>query len=349
MKIKYDITFHPKWWNTHAGIDFSRSFFDDPQVRIEADIKMRRTLFEKFAEYGKGEECPSPRPLLGTNLLAAGYLHSEILGCDIIYAPDNSPVVVPRNIELENITEKLGYSGLAASKVWQKVENQIDFLLSKYGRVESYINLMGVQNIAMDIAGQDLMLAYYDEPDELHRLFRIITDCLLDTGRRLKELTGSISEGVTAIIGESHPGAYLTSDCSCEMIPNKIYEEFLLQYDTELAETFGSFGIHHCGATMEHLLRGYSKVPNLDFLEVGAGSDVSEIRKEFRNTFLNLRVSPVALNDMSEAELEKHIYRLIETGDNNAHQVSISCVGIDDGVSDDRISAFLRICDRINL
>ena len=131
---------------------------------------------------------------------------------------------------------------------------------------------MGVQNIAMDLVGQDLMLAYYDEPEGLHKLFTGITDCLIATGRRLKELTSNISEGVTAIIGKSHPDVYLTSNCSCEMIPNNIYEEFLLEHDIRLAEEFEHFrAVHHCGATMEHILQGYNKIPNLDFLEVGAG------------------------------------------------------------------------------
>ena len=206
MKINYDVTFHPKWWNQSAGIDFTQPFFDNPKVRIESDITMRRTLFEKFGDYGLGEENPSPRPLLGTNLLAAGYLHSEILGCEIIYAPDNSPVVVPRNYDLDDIADTPVYTGLENSSVWQRTEEQILFLQKEYGAVESYINLMGVQNIAMDILGQDLMLAYYDDPESLHILLREITACLRDVGRRLKEVSdNTISAGVTAIIDKSHP------------------------------------------------------------------------------------------------------------------------------------------------
>ncbi len=349
MKINYDITFHPKWWHKNAGIDFSKSFFDDPRTRIDYDITMRKTLFTRFGSFGLGEENPEPRPLLGTNLLAAGYLHSEILGCTIQYAPDNSPVVVPLNYELEDIADNPVYTGLGNSKVWQKVEKQLAFLKQEYGTVESYINLMGVQNIAMDILGQDLMLAYYDDPESLHLLLRAITDCLKDTGKRLKEFSSSISEGVTAIIGRSHPETYLTSNCSCEMIPNALYEEFLLQYDIELAKEFKSYGIHHCGATMEHVINGYSKVPNIDFLEVGAGSEVTKIREVFPATFLNLRVSPVALQNSSERELEALVNNLVRDGYNEQKQLSVSCVGIDDSISDERISLFLKICDSIDI
>ena len=96
-KIPYDITFHPTWWHENAGIDFSQPFFDDYRVRMESDVKMRRTMYEHFGAYGIGEKDPQPRPLLGTDLLAAGYLYSELMGCDIVYQPDNSPQVVCRS------------------------------------------------------------------------------------------------------------------------------------------------------------------------------------------------------------------------------------------------------------
>ncbi len=56
MHIEYDITYHPEWWHQEAGIDFSQPFFDEPQVRIEADMKMRRILFDKFGSFGLGLE-----------------------------------------------------------------------------------------------------------------------------------------------------------------------------------------------------------------------------------------------------------------------------------------------------
>lgn len=81
--MRYDITFHPSWWHKNAGVDFTQEFFDDPRYRMECDVRMRKTLYEHFGDYGIGDKEPKRRPLLGTDLLAAGYLHSEILGCRI--------------------------------------------------------------------------------------------------------------------------------------------------------------------------------------------------------------------------------------------------------------------------
>lgn len=74
------------------------------------------------------------------------------------------------------------------------------------------------------------------------------------------------------------PDCYLTSNCSVEMISNDLYTKFVLPLDQRLADTFGSFGIHHCGKTMEHVAQGYSKVKGLTFAEVGAGPGLCPIR-----------------------------------------------------------------------
>ena len=131
-KIPYDITFHPTWWHENAGIDFSQPFFDDYRVRMESDVKMRRTMYEHFGAYGIGEKDPQPRPLLGTDLLAAGYLYSELMGCDIVYQPDNSPQVVCRNLEAEDL-DQVEVPDLDSSPVWARTQKQIDALLEKYG------------------------------------------------------------------------------------------------------------------------------------------------------------------------------------------------------------------------
>lgn len=342
--IKYDITFHPSWWHKNADIQFTQDFFDEPEYRMECDVKMRKTLYEHFGDFGIGEKEPAKRPLLGTDLLAAGYLHSQLMGCDIIYQPDNSPQVVCRELDEEQIKE-IKAPDLAQSPVWQATQKQIDYLTDKYGRVEPYVNLMGVQNIAMDLMGQELFMAYYEDEDAIHGLLREITKLSIDVGQRFRALSDDISGGVTAIVRQTVPGCYLTSNCSVEMVSQAQYEEFLLPYDIELANAFGSYGIHHCGQTMEHVVEGYAKVPHLYFAEVGAGSDIAAVRRVLPETYLNARVSPAALATMSDDETQAEVRRLYEGGrDAAGEHLSISCVGIDKNMPDENIRSFLKAC-----
>ncbi len=346
--MKYDITFHPSWWYENAGIKFTKEFFDDPEYRMEMDLIMRRTLYERFGEYGIGEKDPKVRPLLGTDLLAAGYLYSEIMGCEIKYKEDDSPQVQCLNIGEDNISD-IKLPNLDESDVWKKTQKQIDYLMKKFGRVEPYINLMGIQNIALDVVGQEMMLAYYSSPEEIDACLEKITKLSIDIGKRLKALSSDMSGGVTAIIRQTCPEVYLTSNCSVEMISNDIYEEFLLKHDQILANEFKDFGVHHCGKTMEHVIGGYKKIKGLKFAEVGAFSDMEKVRKELPGVFLNARYSPVRLMDASESDIMEEVEGLVSKGHENGKLISVSCVGIDKHVTDEQIIFFLRACKEAGL
>lgn len=348
MTVKHDITFHPSWWYKNADIHFTQDFFDEPEYRMECDVKMRKALYEHFGAYGIGEKDPQKRPLLGSDLLAAGYLYSQIMGCDIIYQDNNSPQVVCRELDEDTIGEAEAVD-LDTNAIWLATQKQIDYLSEKYGHVETYINLMGIQNIAMDLMGQELMVSYYTAPDELEELLTKITDLSIAIGRRFKALSPQVSAGVTAITKQTVPDCYLTSNCSVEMISNDLYEEFLLKHDQRLAREFGNFGIHHCGQTMEHVVEGYSKIPELTFAEVGAGSDMKAVRAALPDVFLNARYSPARLLTVSENDIFNEVEQLVRDGDNAKHAISVSCVGIDGNASDEQIINFLRACRNVNL
>lgn len=329
--MKTDVTFHPSWWYKNAGIHFSYEFFNDPEYRIDCDVKMRKVLYDRFGKYGLGEKNPAKRPLIGSDLIAAGYLHSEIFGCEIKYQDDNSPQVVC--LELEDSTS-IVKPDLKSNVIWKKTQKQIEYLQDKYGRVETYVNLMGIQNIAMDILGQNLFINYFTEPQEIDELLNKITQITLEIGKTFESLSSDVSGGVTSIIRKTNPDNYLTSNCSVELISNDTYEKFLLKYDQILADEFKNFGVHHCGQTMEHVIDGYSKIKGLSFIEVGAGGDMKIIREKLPNIFINARYSPVSLIDAGVDDIAKEIQSLVNNGKSNEGQLSISCVGIDALVSE---------------
>ncbi len=340
--MNYDITFHPSWWHKNVGICFSKEFFEDPKYRIECDIKMRKALYERFGAYGIGEKDPAPRPLLGTDLLAAGYFHSGLLGCNIIYEDNNSPQVVCMGLDEETI-EDFCLGDITQHPLWKNMVSQLSYLKDTYGRAEIYTNLMGIQNLAMDLMGQELMVAYYTAPDELEELLTSLTDMSIQVAKYFQSFTSDISGGVTAIIRKDMPDCYVTSNCSVEMISQDLYEQFLLKHDQRLADELGCFGIHHCGKTMEHVVNGYAKIKGLKFAEVGAGSDLAAVRAALPNVFLNARYSPARLLNASEEEIRSEVAALHAAG-NSPAGFSISCVGIDDQAEDKKILAFLDAC-----
>jgi hypothetical protein len=336
--IAVDITFHPSWWHKNAGTNFGEEFFFEPEYRIQSDIRMRKLLFEKFGDLGFGEKNPRPRPILGTDLLASGFLYSGIMGCPIKYYQDNPPEVVCARLNKEEIY-RLKELDLTKVDLWQSFVAQVEYLEQKYGFVESHINLQGILNIALDLRSSDLFLDYFEEPDLALELLNECTRISLEIGRYLSTKSRVLSHGVTGITAKVMPDVYLTSNCTVEMISQATYEGFLLEFDQKLADTFQPFGIHHCGKTMEHVVEGYAKVKGLQFAEVGAGSNIKMIRQILPEVFLNLRYSPVNLKNASEDEMRREISAMAESAD---ERFSISCVGIDAMTDDRQIRSFIQ-------
>lgn len=97
---------------------------------------------------------------------------------------------------------------------------------------------------------------------------------------------------------------------------------------------------------MEHIVNAYARVgAKLIFAEVGAGSNVAAVRHALPHVFLNARYSPVALYRQTATEIEIQVENLFKSGQKmNRDAFSISCVGIDDQISDKAICCFLSAC-----
>jgi len=343
--MRYNIVFHPSWWHQNAGIDFSESFWNDPEVRIAADMKMRRVLYEHFGDYGLGEKNPEPRPLIGSDLLACGYLPSQLLGCKVVFSEDNAPQVLCAELS-EDDAFAIPFPNFDENPVWQGIQRQLDWLQKEFGRVESYINLSGIQNLAMDLRGQNLFLDYYDDESPAEHLLDVSYFTIREMCRRLSSYTKCISGGVSNIVESILPDVLLHSNCSVEMISEQTYIDWLLPYEIKLAEEFPVYGIHHCGQTMEHVVKGYAKVPNLRLVEVGAFSELKDVVAALDPTVLiNARYSPVRLKEASNAELYTELAEMKKILPEE--RLSISCVGIDASVPDERIVQFCAYCKEL--
>ena len=346
--MKYDVTFHPSWWNENLGIRFTEEFFNNPVYRIASDMQMRRCLFEKFGEWGIGEEHPEPRPLLGSDLIASGYLYSSLLGCDIRFSEEAPPEVICASLSEEE-SGAFKAPSLSDCPDWQIVEEQIAWLQREYGSVLSAINLQGILNLALDLRGDSIFIDMYQDEVKARNLFDQCFDLSVQVGKRLSQVSSPLSGGVTAITNAlDFPGLYVHSNCSVEMISLDNYRDFLQVYDNKLSGIFQPYGIHHCGQSMEHVAQGYAEVSELVFAEVGAGSKIAEVRTLLPDCWLNLRYSPVKLCDVNEDELKADLFQMVQEAGGPDTAASLSCVGIDKSVPDKQVSAFLKIMKEID-
>jgi len=333
--IPLGVGFYPDWWYKHYGISFDRKYYFDPETRIEARMEMDKRLYERFGDVGLGDPDPRPKPVINATMTAL----PAVFGCEIVYQNDAIPWAVPLNLSEDKVM-KLKVPDLFNS--WPMTEwiKQIDYLKKKYGKVIGDISTTGIQNLALKIRGDELYIDYFEKPELCHHLLGICTECVKRVFEFNYKATGTGAVDVTPM---ANPRVAVIPNCTEEQISNSIYEAFLLRYDNEVADAFKDhgFGIHHCGSVNE-VLKGYSKVRHLKFIEIGFGSDVRRCRETLGpDVAVNARISPVLMKNGTAEEVGAEVHRLIQEGA-PLHNYSIDTVGLTYGTPDENVKAARR-------
>jgi hypothetical protein len=340
--LPVDIVLSPSWWYNHTGITFDEDFFYHPIRRVEVEQKMEQVLYEKWGQFGLGEDRRKSKPEVGAVHLAAGFLISEMLGCDVKYEEDNPPQVIPKGREDLLINAEDPFK----SSAFKRFEYLVETLHQKHGYLSGDVNWGGILNIALDLRGQDLFVDMFESPEQVHQFFSNLESVIsrFVDGIHTKTKTSSIS--VNRNILHVDKQVFLHSECSHTMISAEQYNQFLFEYDKNWSLKRRPFGIHYCGEDPHRFAESFAKVPNLDFLDVGWGGDLTILRKHLPDTFLNIRMSPVEITSQSVSEVEKTVRRLVLDSE-NPWLTGVCCINMDDKVTDDKITAIFNSVEEL--
>jgi hypothetical protein len=335
--LPVDVVFAPEWWNKHAGICFDRDFFFHPARRVDDEQKMERVLNEKWGEFGLGTEKDQARPEVGAVHLAAGFMLSQMLGCQVRYYENHPPQVVPQNSNKLSVEPDSAFQNQA----FRDFQKLMEVLKSRYGRVCGDVNWGGILNIALDLRGQDVFVDMIDKPDDVRQGFSQLAGVIERFVAVVESQTGTSSISVNRNVRHFEKPVFLHSECTHTMISEEFYERFLMPFDIAWSQRHRPFGIHYCGTDPHRYAQKFARLPYLDFLDVGWGGDVAKLRRFLPNTFLNIRLSPVEIVKTSSNEIRSTITRLVsESG--NPYLTGICCINMDDTVGDDKVSAIFE-------
>lgn len=335
--LPVEIVLHPSWWHAHAGIVFDEDFFYHPVKRVESERRMEAVLRERFGAHGLGADSDRDLPVIGPVHNAAGYLLSEMLGCEIRYHADAPPDVVSARCDTVAVDPDTAFRSAA----FRRFERLRDALKARHGYVRGDINWSGVLNLALDLRGQEFFLDMIDSPATVAVGLQQIADVIERFAVGLQAETGTSSIAVNRTVRHFARPVFLHSECSNTMIAAEDYERFILPIDAAWSERHRPFGIHHCGKDPHRFAASYAKLPHLDFLDVGWGGDVRAVRATLPDTFLNLRLDPVQLLGWTPAQIRATILRLVAESA-NPWRTGICCINLDQNVTDAQINAIFE-------
>lgn len=339
--LPVDIVLSPEWWNKNEGITFDRDFFYHPLKRVEEEQHMEKILYERWGKFGLGEHNGTPRPEIGAVHLAAGFLLSEMMGCQVNYSENHPPQVLPAHQELRNINA----SDVFRSAAFQQVTHLTDSLKKKYGYLSGDINWGGILNIAMDLRGENIFLDMMMTSDEVKDYFAGIAKVIEKFTSFLQTETGTTSISVNRGVRHITKPVLLHSECSHTMISEDDYEYYFLPFDQEWSNN-RPFGIHYCGSDPHRMATAFAKIPHLDYLDLGWGGDVKILREHLPDTFFNIRLSPVEMARQTHDEIRNSITRLVKDS-GNPNLTGVCCINMDDSVSDDRIDIIFETVEEL--
>jgi len=332
-----EIVLHPSWWHRHAGIDFDEDFFYNPARRIEAEREMERVLYDRFGRFGLGADRDADRPHVGAVHLAAGFLISEMLGCDVKYSEGAPPEVQPAGRADLGIDADAAF----ASPAFRRFAALCGALKKSHGFLTGDVNWGGILNVALDLRGEAVFMDMLDRPDAVRAFFGRIASVIERFTRFVEAETGTTSISVNRTVRHIQGPVFLHSECSHTMISAAHYESFLMEFDAQWSRARRPFGIHYCGNDAHRHAASFARLPRLDFLDVGWGSDVRALRDRLPDTFLNIRLDPVGISGWSTDEIRAVVTRLVEESE-KPYLTGVCCINTDDRVGDEKIAALFE-------
>ena len=254
--LPVDIVLAPSWWYKHTGMTFDPDFFYHPLKRVESEQKMEQVLYDRWGQYGLGQNRLEERPEVGAVHLAAGFMISEMLGCKVEYQQDNPPQVISAQDPSLTIDEEAAFK----TDVYQKFIKLCADLKKKYGWLSGDVNWGGILNIALDLRGQELFIDMMERPDEVKKFFRSIGRVIIRFVKDIEDNTGTSSISVNRNVVNIRKPVFLHSECSHTMISVEHYQQFLFEFDAEWSRAQRPFGIHYCGADPHRFAEIFEKL-----------------------------------------------------------------------------------------
>lgn len=330
--IRASVGFYPNWWHKNYGIAYGKKYYYDPDYRVETQMKQMKLLHERFGDIGLGNPDPQPNPFVDYGMA----LVPELFGVETKFFDDALPWSIPANMSEEKINS-LVVPDVLNTHPMTEIIRQMDYLEKKYGRVTGNINTCGIQNLALKLRGDDLYTDFYVNPDLVHKVMNICLETIIPLANYVRSRTGTLASSVTPM---APPEMYITPNCTTAQISNESYEEFILPYEMKLANALQPFGIHHCGS-VDNVVEGYSKIKNMQFIEVGPLTDLRRVRELMPTVFMNARICPVRMLQCTAEEIEQDVKRLVDTGA-PYELLSIDAVGLDYGTPDENVRTMLN-------
>jgi hypothetical protein len=287
-RVDVSLNFMPAFYAKHLGVTYGEPYYFDPGYRAEVERAEGRFLFEFLHAYGVGGENPQPSPSL------------FIQPVDLIMRTQGAQWRFPADATVES--QGAPWAGLTPQQV-AAIDARaaarhpvIDSLIVQYRQLERmygeradiFGTKTGMMNVhtpyttAHQLCGEGLFALMLSDPNGARTIFAKVWEIYQAVFRRVTSVTGA---RLTQI---------LLGDCAASLISHRTYRDVVLPTNQALASQFEQVGYHSCGRST-HLLSAFCDLPKLDFIQLGAGTDLAASARLLPGVHMQPLVDPLLM------------------------------------------------------
>ena len=328
------VTFSHSWAYHHLGVDYSEQTWQDPVDRTERAREVQRALHDRFGDVGIGSKDPEPNPTVDAY---GNYFMPALFGCKMKYPPDQAPGFAAIEASFEDM-KQLEVPDFEMNPIMRRAMAEVEVLRKRYGFCSGSICLGSPLNVAVNVYGEQFMMACALEPEGAQHVLRVIAETEFKIYREFSAVVAPQDHPLTDI-----PFGY--GNCPAIMFSPKTYRDVILPVDKWVRSQVGSFGLHHCGVFDDYI--DLYRELNPSALDIGGGSNYRAIRQAFPDIPFSLIVNAPDIEDKSSSEIYDHVGAMVE-GAAPVEQISFLWVAeVSASIDDETVRAVRTSNERI--
>lgn len=329
------VTFSPTWFNRNYGMDFSESTWDNPIERVERGREMARLQYDRFSDVGLGCAEPGPAPVFSDAY--GNYFMPALFGCPVSYHEDQAPASQALEATIEDLRE-LEVPDFDTNPVMRRALSEAKTLKDRYGFCHGGINTGSPINVAVNVFGQEFLMACAAEPETAQHVMMVIAETEF---RLYREISAVIAPSEFPL----DDMVFGYGNCPAIMFSPRLYREVILPVDKWVRSKVASFHLHHCGV-FDGYIDIYKELTPAS-LDIGGGSDYKAIRDAFPETPFSMIVNAPDVEGRTTSEVDNLIGSMVE-GAAPAERITHLWVGeAGDVIEDETVRALRTAHERI--
>jgi len=315
-------TLSKAWMAESLGVRFDRDYYFDPAKRHEVDCRCNEYAAEQFADMrlfysesnlGRIDYWDKSQVLIGG--IQPNMILGMLLGADFVAGDDKDADITPHCLAGKDAGDLPAPESLPDHRLIKLFDEQIHRVQDDSGGqlraippffwdMSGRAAIHGVMTSAQKFIGEAVFMDMVTRPDACMEIMRWIAGAYVVLCRHFSQIA-------KLPISQVHVG-----ECSSCMVGPEMIERFVAPATSEIGEKLGPIRLHSCGPSTNHL-EAFSKIDNLQSLDLGGDSSIGKARELFGKE-MPISVAPLP-QDMSAEGAEQILHwaqHILEENDN---------------------------------